>query len=129
MEAGGGEELAGRGTVALEGAARGRSGRLGRRPEEDKQGLDTVAQRGLTWLHLGAGLGGASGQRKPEGWGAETGLHALHREWGFEASGSPSTAPTGSFFLSETALATVTTQLRKAGAPPGVCLSPWALAW
>lgn len=78
---------------------------MGRRQEDSKHGLDTAARRGITWLHLGAGEGGASGQRKPERWGAETGLHALRGKWGLEASGSSFKAPTGSFFLSETAFA------------------------
>lgn len=34
-----------------------------------EQGLEAAALRGLTWLHLGAGAGEASGQRKPEGVG------------------------------------------------------------
>lgn len=65
-----------------EGGPSGRGGGWAERQTGSKQGLDTVAQRGLSRLHLGAGVGGASGQRKPEEVGAQTGLQALQRETG-----------------------------------------------
>lgn len=52
------------------------------RQKGSKQGLDTAAQRGLIWLHLGAGMGGASGQRKPEEVGTQTGLQSRQQKMG-----------------------------------------------
>lgn len=79
MVADGGEEPGlGEGQQAMEG---GPSGRVGGRAEGRRamgQGPEAAAQKDLTWLHLGPGVGGASGQRKPERWGAERGFQAAH---------------------------------------------------
>lgn len=130
----GGDELGlGKGQQAMEG---GPSGRVGGRAEGRRavgQGPEAAAQKDLTWLHLGPGVGGASGQRKPERWGAGIGLH--YPQWGAGLLGSSlSKAPTSNFSLSKMAFTNITAQLGKVVSPSSGLCSPLqvpvlVLAW